>query len=373
MNIKVDADKLRIAFLGLREFFDYFYISGFQSFFRRITSEMLFNGMRVDYILYDSGKSEEIEPEPNLRLRYFQDFEDAILAMSSSNYDHIITIRLSRRDRFKVAFFRKKYLGPAKCHYMSLVWPDSWIKRNLIFIEAKLVSGNGKIISISPRLYQSLNRWAKNVEFIFPPVTKSYFLKPEEKPKNDKIKITFLGVIYPDKGIDEVIHIFTALKEDQKFELSIYAIYEPRNKESLELRNWLKNQNIIKYVEVDRYNYTPEVEDIVRKVLKETDIFIQLYRTLGATVDVPLLLLEAMASLCAVITTPIGNIADIYGESKFLIDTKYSISQIVSFLKNISFEEIKRERERIFEQNKKFEFEASKVAQQFIRILTDNQ
>lgn len=364
---------MKVAFYGLQECVDYFHISGFQSFIRRISYEMVLYGIDVDYILYGSRIPKEIQIKPNWNLRYFIDLKDAVHYMSELSYEHIIHVRLqSYIDRFKNAFLYKKYFH-SKYHYMLFTWPDSYIKRKLLFLEAIINSRNGVIFTISPRLYTSLKRFVSNVHFILPPVTANYFLSPEEKPDNDKIKVTFLGVIYPDKGIDEVINIFTALKENPKFEISIYAIYEPRNKESVEIRNWLKNQNHIKYVEADRYSYTPEVEDTVRALLRETDIFIQPYRSLGATVDVPLLLLEAMASLCAVITTPIGNIPDIYGKSTFLIDTKDGISQIVNFLKNISFEEIKNERERIFEQNNKIEFEASKVARQFIRVLTDKQ
>lgn len=364
---------MKVAFFGLQECFDYFHISGFQSFIRRISSGLVQNGIKIDYILYGSKVSNVVQINHNWNLRYFIDLKDAIHYMSEIPYEHIIHVRMqSYIDRFNNAFLYKRYLN-ARYHYMLFTWPDSNIKRKLLFLEAIVNSRNGTIICVSPRLYKSLKKYVKNVELIFPPVPKNYFLKIEEKPKNKKIKVTFLGVIYPDKGIDEVIKIFLALKDDPKFEFAIYAIYEPRNKNSIEIRNWLKNQNHINYFEVDRYSYTPAVEDMVRALLRDTDIFIQPYRSLGATVDIPLLLLEAMASLCAVITTPLGNIPDVYGNSKFLIETKNSISHIISFLKNISFEEIEKERERIFEQNNKLEFEACKVVQQFIQVLTDNQ
>jgi hypothetical protein len=38
-------------------------------------------------------------------------------------------------------------------------------------------------------------------------VPESYFLKPEEKPDKEKIRLTFLGRIDPGKGINEVIEI----------------------------------------------------------------------------------------------------------------------------------------------------------------------
>jgi glycosyltransferase involved in cell wall biosynthesis len=361
---------MRVAFFGLHECFDYFHIGGFQSFVRRISSEMIQQGINVDYVLYGSRVNKEIEVKPKLRLRYFKTFKDAIDSMHRSFYDHIIHVRVpSYLDRFKIVFYYKKYFKHVKYHYISFIWSDSWVKRNLMFIEAFLNSKNGKIIAVSPRLYRFLKKRVKNVDFILPPVPRNYFLTHSEKPKNNKIKITFLGVIYPDKGIGEVIQLFKILKDNPRFETAIYGIYEPRNKQSVEVRNYLKNQGIIKYVEIDRYNYTSEVEDMVIKVLKETDIFIQPYRSLGATVDIPLLLLEAMASLCAVITTPIGSIPEIYGESPFLINIQKGIYQVIDFLKSISFEDIEIERKRIFEQNKKLDFETSSIVKKFLGIL----
>jgi glycosyltransferase involved in cell wall biosynthesis len=289
--------------------------------------------------------------------------------MSVSSYDHIVNIRLSRFDRIKIPFYRYIFLNGSKYHFMSFVWPDSNLKRKVVFSEAIFVSRRGKIICASNRLYQALKPWAQNVHFILPPVPHSYFLKPDEKPENDKIKITFLGVVYPNKGIEEVIEIFKVLKDDNRFETLICAIYEPRNKKSVEIRNWLKIQDIIQYIEVDRYNYLPSVEEMTGKILKETDVFIQPYTSLGSTVDIPLLVLEAMASLCAVVTTPLGSIPEVYGNSKFLMDTKDVTSKIVSFFKNISYDEIIRERTRVYEQNQILEFEASKVAGKFIEIL----
>lgn len=361
---------MRIAFFGHRDTFDYFHIGGFQSFVRRLSSQIIRMGFKVDYILYSAQTEKEVEVIPNLKLKYFKKIEDAIYAMSAHLYDHIIHVRIpSYFVRFKIAFIYKKHLKHIRYHYISFIWSDSWIKRNLMVIEANLNTRNGKIIAVSPRLWRFLKKRTKNVYFILPPVPKDYFVSPKDKPINNKIKISFIGVIYPDKGIDKVIELFKILKDDPKFDCRIYAIYEPRNKFSTEIRDWLKKQKIIKYTEIDRYNYTSEIENFVKKILKETDVFIQPYTSLGATVDTPLLLLEAMASLCAVITTPIGSIPEIYGKSKYFFSPKEEISSIVRFLKNITFEEIEAERQRIFEQNKKLEFELSKVANKFIEIL----
>ena len=108
--------------------------------------------------------------------------------------------------------------------------------------------------------------------YLLPPVPEEYFLKPEEKPVNKKIKITFLGRIDPGKGIGEVIEIFKALKNDSRFECSIYGMHIPEHKESVEIHNWLKRQKDIRYIEIDRQKYSPAVEEFVKNVLKENGV-----------------------------------------------------------------------------------------------------
>ena len=120
---------------------------------------------------------------------------------------------------------------------------------------------------------------------------------------------------------------------------------------ALEIRNWLKTQKEIKYVEVDRQSYSKLAEKKVMDILKRTHVFIQPYQTLDSTLDTPLLLLEAMASLCAVITTPVGNIPEIYGPSEFIVARKGFLSAVLDLFKDLSLGALRRERERIYERN----------------------
>jgi hypothetical protein len=82
------------------------------------------------------------------------------------------------------------------------------------------------------------------------------------------------------------------LKDADRFECSIYGIHIPEHRESLQIHNRLKNQKGIKYFEIDRQNYSPEVEGLVGSILKKTDVFIQPYEKLSSTIDTPLLLLR---------------------------------------------------------------------------------
>ena len=153
----------KIAFWGVRETFDYFHISGFQSLVRRISLELIRKGIEVDYVMYGAEKSQEIEVRPNLRLRYFVNLKEAFDALCTFHYDHIVNVRLcSYWDRLKTIFLNQKLPSQTKYHYFSLGWPDSVIKRYLRFTEAILVSRKGRIICVSPRLFRALGKWVKN-------------------------------------------------------------------------------------------------------------------------------------------------------------------------------------------------------------------
>lgn len=359
---------MKIAYFGLKQAFDYFQIGGTESFVRRLIAELIKDGIEVDYVLYGSKENKKLEYS-GITLNYFTSFEDALNAIANGKYQHIITIYLLPKDRLKYALFRKKADKSTSFHSVYFGWPDSFIKRKLYFAEARLFPYNGKLFCISKRQYEYVSRWAKNAVYLLPPVPENYFLKPEEKLINDKIKITFLGRIDPGKGINEAIEIFRALKDKDKFECVIYGIYIPEHKESLEIHNWLKTQKKIRYIEVDRQKYSPAIEDFVRNIFKETDIFIQPYQRLSSTIDTPLLLLETMASLCAVITKPFGNIPDIYGKSRFLVSPKRFVQDTVKLLKSISNEDLFAERKRIHEQNLRQNFNSENVVKIFLKNL----
>lgn len=359
---------MKIAFLGFKDALDYFHIGGVESFLRRLSSNLIQNGDMVYYICYGSKEEKEVSPRHGLALKYFQSFKDALDAMGRQ-YDHVIPVYLQRKDRLQFISFRRKYSKDVHFHFIYFGWPNSLMKRKLYFSEARLFPYNGKLFCISQRQYEYVMKWAQNANFIFPPVPEDYFLKSQDKPHNHKLKITYLGRIDPGKGTNEAIDIFKSLMDSGKFEFSIYGIHISEHSESLEVHNRLKKYKEIRYIEVDRQKYSPEVDDFVRDILKETDVFIQPYHKLSSAIDTPLLLLEAMASLCAVITKPLGNIPDIYGKSKFLIQPRNFVRDTIELLKHISSEDLEKERERIYQVNNLLNFSSANVSKRFINAL----
>ena len=354
---------MRIAFWGWKNSFDYFHIGGTESFVRRLAVGLNDNQMEVDYIMYGAEQRKDVEVNAQLKLKYFVKLEDALETLKC-NYDHVVTIYLFPLDRLKFAHFRKKNNGKIKFHFVYTSWPDSSIKRWLLFLEARLFPYNGQLFCISKRQHQYLKQTSKKATYLMPPVPEDFFVEPRNKPMHEKIKITFLGRIDPGKGIEDVVEAFEKLSVDSRYECSIYGIHISGNEESVSIHNRLKAQNVINYIEVDRLAYSKEVENMVRNILRATDVFVQPYKRLSSTIDTPLLVLEAMASLCAVVTTSFGDIPELYGPSYFNLSKKWDSEVIIDLIKN-SAGHLPAEKERLYQQNQKLSFSTSNIANIF--------
>jgi glycosyltransferase involved in cell wall biosynthesis len=360
---------MKIAFFGPKKFSDYFKIGGFESFIRRLATGLINFDNQVEYILYDSPADSSIEVLPSLTIRYFQDFAKASQRLITGNYDHVIRVWLYRAHRLKYLFLQRSCSNNTRWHHLLLVWPESLPKRLLAIGEGFFSAPNGRLICVSPRQYRIISRFHQNTRQIFPPVPEAYFLSPENKKLDGKIRVTFLGNLTKDKFIEEIIDLFNSLQKSQKFSFSIFGTYDRFNRHSAAIHERLQSQDAIDYVNVDMNNYSLEVDSLVAKVLKDTDVFVQPYRTLNNTLEMPLLLLEAMASLCAVITTDIGSVPEVYGNSKFIVPLQEFSAQAEVLLKDLSLEQLISERERIHKRNLELRFNITNVINEFEYLL----
>ena len=362
---------MKIAILGLFGTFDYFQIGGTDSYIRRLTCGLLESEYKthITCILYKADEDTMFTPLPGLVFFYYTTFEKAIQNIISSSYTHVLCTWLSPIDRLKFAKFRRRMKFTNKFHNILFFYPEMVLKRLMKFSEFICVPYNGNIFCVSKRQYRFLKRATKRVKYLPPIVPDEYFAEPKNEytPENRKINITFLGRIDPRKGINEVIKLFKKLNSNKTYSCSIHGIYIPGDKEAVDIRNWLQQQQTIKYIETDRQRFSPRVDQMVRDVLSETDIFLQPYTSLNTTVDTPLLLLEAMASSCAVITTGIGNVGELYGPSKFLIEGDCFVNNALELLKRISLGDIAREKGRVCAKIKKMNIRSGETVNRFVK------
>lgn len=349
---------MRIAFFGYYNSFDFDKIGGTNSMVRRISLELVKDPkVTVDYVLY--GKTTEKRENTHLiTSNYFKELNEALKFLKY--YDHVVTMYIPSRDFIEYAMFRRKEKSNIFFHLICTDWHKSFIKRNLFFAFNSIWRYNGKLFAISPRIRNALKKWGDESILLFPPVPLEYFMKIEDKKRSEKLKITFIGRIDVGKGILEVIDIFNKLTHDENIEMKLYGIHWKGDPEAVKIHDNLSDQDKFDYISIDFNQYSPKVDKMVLDVLKETDIFLQPYRQLSSSIDMPLLILEAMASLCAVITRPYGNIPQIYGKSACLVDDEAPLEKIVRIIRDAEIW-LPTEIERLNHQNKSYSFDTPTV------------
>jgi glycosyltransferase involved in cell wall biosynthesis len=357
---------MKIAFFGRCSTLNYFKIGGIESFSRRLATGLLREGHQADFVSYGVAALGKPAVGGGIKLYYFQELA-AALRFLGQEYDHIITLYLSPRDRLRYLLFRRAHQPRLKFHKVYTSWPDSLIKRKVAFFEARLYPYNGRLFCVSPRQYQYVSRWSDRAELLLPPVWESYFLKPEVKPTHDKLRLTYIGRTEPGKGIDDVIYLYNQLKDQPRLEIEIQGFHHG-DSSGVKFHEWLSQQEGLRYVYTPCERYSPAVDDNLRRVLQATDILVLPYRKLSSTIDTPVLLLEGMAALCAVMTKPLGDMLKLYGPSPFILQEP---EEMANMAKNVTDSPnlLEAERRRIFQRNAELDFASKRVTARLLRAL----
>lgn len=364
----VEKQRKRIAFLGHVRHADIFGIGGMASYVRRLGTELARLGYTVD-VYYHGAEARRTETTgAGVRIEYFRVLWEALAALALGNYHDIVRIWLSGWDRLVYVSYR---LSPKRhqpnYHYMWFAVPDRRWKRVVAMIEQFLAVRAGRLVCVSPRQVHALQARILDAVLILPPVPEGFFARLEEKSLIWPVRVSFLGILHPDKGVRQTVELFRSLACDGRFQCTIYAIHKQCDPEQVALHKWLVSQVDIRYVPLGGVLWSPENEQIVQNVLRDTDIFVQPYRSLQNTVDAPLLVLEAMASCCAVLTTRIGSIPEVYGESPFVIDSPNFARRAEDLLKGLSLEDLAAERVRVHQRTEQLRFSARDVALRFVQ------
>jgi glycosyltransferase involved in cell wall biosynthesis len=358
---------MKISFFGAFGAFDYFKIGGAESFTRRMATGLIRQGHRADLVIYGAPASERRTVGPGIGLSYFRAFKDAVEFLTRE-YDQIITLYLPPRDRLRYLYFRRLNQSRLTFHQVYFSWPDSLIKRKGAFLEARLYPYNGRLFCISPRQYHYVRRWSPRGVLLLPPVWESYFLAPEAKPEKDKVRLTYIGRTEPGKGIEEVIYLYHHLKDQPRLEIEIHGFHHEHSQAGVEFHEWLNRQEGLHYSYSPYESYSPQTDDNLRCILQTTDILVLPYQKLSSTMDTPVLLLEGMAALCAVMTKPFGDIPNLYGPSPFILPGAEAMVNMVKKVMD-SPELLGLERRRIFQRNAELDFATAGVTARLLRAL----
>ena len=363
---------MKIIFFGLYGTFSFTQIGGTDSFVRRLTFSLIknYHNLNIEYVFYNANSNVVTNPYPHLTIRNYKKMKDALGYFTEIKPDHVVTCYIKFKNRFEYARFREKSKFTI-FHKIEFFFPEFFLKRCFKSFEMSITPYNGKIFCVSPRIYDYLKEKFHNTLLLLPPVPKSYFVDKNSKKNENKIQLTFLGRIDPRKGILETIELFNKLSCEPSFDCKIYGILIPEDKKAMSVHYALASQKKIQYFEIDRQNHSKKIDNMVQNILKSTDIFVQPYINLESTVDTPLLLIEAMASLCTILTTPVGNIEELYGNSQFILPANYFSDYAYKILKNISANDLKSERDRIWGKIQSMNIQTNKASNNFINAIVN--
>ena len=315
---------MKIAFFGLQSAFDYSHIGGSESTTRRLARQLTesCDVEEVDYVLFGAPRTEAQVVMPRVRVRYFQTYAEALHTLPT-DYDHIVSLHLPIRERVSYTAFRAQYRHRLTFHAFRTMNNPSATKRLLGSADLRLVPLNGALFVISPRLYHMVRRWVRRSFLMLPPVPDDWFLRAEDKANHFPIRVSFIGRIDPGKGAAEASELFYRLKDDRRFLCRFFGYtFESGRVTSTEadIYRRLKALPAGTFVESSYTSYSPQGDRAVRDALAETDILLLPYRNVSSTADMPLVFMEGMASLCAlVIPESAADLPQVYGPSQFCI------------------------------------------------------
>ncbi len=322
-------------------------------------------GWEVDYLLYGDVRPVKIDVHPGITVRYQPTLQNIIDLINKGHYDHIIRIRLMLAERpMYIAFVRRSNL-PARFHTMALTWPTTVPRALWLYLESYLSIRGGRIICASKRLYHLLTRAGSAPILIMPPVPSDYFVDLNDKSIGENLRIVYLGHLNRYRCIDDVLRLFTYLSNMSGFVPALVATHDPRNTISNHYHGLLSNQQCFRYISVNRQNYSPELDDMIKDVLREADVLVQPYSTL----DSPLVILESMASLCLPLTTRIKGIPELCGSHAFIAHPKRFFPEAVRLLSGLDGQRLVEERRGLFHRSRVLGYDESAVRQRLFDVL----
>lgn len=259
-------------------------IGGGESYIRRLVEAgKKCNVYFVVLLIHETGSA--IDESLFASHRVFQNVDDAYRFITKENAE-VILFNLGWRYKLKFIFYDKLYL-------LNLFYPSTTYVMLGRIVEL-LIMNYKSILVPSIRLKKFFEKMNFNVYYLPPIITDHYMVI-------DKIRIHkygFIGRLDPRKGVQK---IFDAINLDVIGNVYISYIKHDGDPGVSDLETQLFKSGC-KFREVPQQFYSLKVEDELLYELNDIQVFLQIYENLDSTVDLPLLLLEALACGCFVIT-----------------------------------------------------------------------
>jgi glycosyltransferase involved in cell wall biosynthesis len=342
-------------------------IGGTNSIVRRLLGEL--PNDRKALLLDINGKDSELKSiSSNCSYKSFSSMFSFIRYLAKEDKSFVIDIYLHPFQRLIFGLFRYIY-RKHKFGKLYCSWPDSKIKRFLSFADSICFKYTGAVFCITNRQKDYLESFlVKTAVRMWPPIPENYFLTPADNDKSTKITISWVGRLDRGKGADLAFDILKDFIGDTNFELKVLA-HTVNNRLSVPIPEFIKNQTNCEVHEVSYSGFNASLDESVSKLLKSTTIFICPYRLLSSTIDCPMLIQEAAASNCIVVSKNYPIIADIIGSDKYLIPPELDDKEIVSACLSkvhLAIKDIQNEKIRMASHVQKLNFSSNEVLKHFL-------
>ena len=296
---------MKIKFLALSGTFGYDQIGGTDSYMRRLSHALISKNYEIEWVFYDCFDQGEDE-RGGIKISFFGSFKDALDHCLKDQSHTLVACYLKPFDKLKL--IKLRWTPSIQLILLSFFYPDGVFKKIFRFIEAKLLKNNG-IFCASKRLADFYKKTNCKSVFLPPIVPKEYFEIGYDKVNKPtlnnpgQIRALFLGRLDPRKGISDVISLIGSPELANKVIWTVSGILIEKDPGNLEAYETLNNNDMVNFHKENRKEYSLDVESRVLSFFAKSDYFLQPYKSLSSTVDLPLLLLEAQAAGCVVMTT----------------------------------------------------------------------
>jgi len=338
--------------LALAGTFDFHQVGGTDSYVRRLSLGCLAQepGMQIEWVFYGprGRRPAEETPAPGLTVQRLERFEEAMAHLRDGRFDHVVVAQLRPADRLRLRPARD--LCGSRAHRLEFFFGRGPLRRWLKFRQVRRAGLDGTVFCASGRIQRYLAGLGCRAMLLPPPVPAEYFDAPapaDRRAPGQPAKLLFLGRIDPRKGAAAAMELMTALARAGRYRCEIRGIRIAADPPAQRLHRRLLDQSAVPYVPIERQGWSASLETQTVEALGAADIFVQPYCTLDSTVDTPLLLLEAMARGCAVLTTPVGEVAAVYGDSPFVTGPRGFVASARRLLENLDDERLRQERARV--------------------------
>lgn len=363
---------MKIAFVALTGTYEIDQIGGTDSYLRRLSEELVRHGHDVEWLFYGKEK-ESTTSKFGIKIKNFYSFSLLWQYSLEGHFDKTIIGYIKPLDRLSL-FFKKLFGEKPKALY-SLVffYPDNLVKKIVRAMDV-FFTGYDAVICASERL-QHFNKIFSKKSFWLPPIIpRLYFnigyAKLEKGIINEgpRVPAIFLGRLDPRKGINEIIKLIKDPRLTEKVNWTVSGIYIAEDKGNINALRTLKAMDGIEFHLEDRKKFSADVDNRVANFFLNNIFFLQPYTKLATTVDLPLLILEAQAAGCIVLTS-LPNVLERYLVGKSIAFQDSYVDNTAKYLSHFQWQPHKALMTKDDLKNLESKYSADVVYRSFINIL----